>query len=78
MKKDIQYITQLSSADLADIAAVANMSPGIGIKITRNGDSVCIELDRQAIACMMQSFCNQKRIGNDTSIDPRSMDLDLS
>jgi len=72
-----RYITQLTAKDLQEIAAAANMTAGIGIRITRNAENVEIAIDQQALACMIESYCAQKSVPYGSSPDPREMSLDL-
>lgn len=51
-----KYITSLSLSDLKEIAAVANMQAGVGIKLEKKDDVVIMSLDLDALKEMMLSF----------------------
>lgn len=56
MKKGKQYITQITGADLDELAALTNMEPGFCVSIKRDGDKVVIGLDKSALALAINGF----------------------
>ena len=46
MEAKKQYITEITSKDLEEIAAMANAYPGDGIELMRNPDGMEISIDR--------------------------------
>lgn len=56
MKSNIQYITELTREDLAEIAAAVDPVPGFCICITREGGRLKIGIDMNALAMAINGF----------------------
>lgn len=56
MRKDINYLFQLSKEDLREIANAANPQPGFCIEIQKTKDGVTIALDKTALALALNGF----------------------
>jgi len=52
----LKYITQIDAKTLKEISATVNPTPGNGIRIERNDQTVKIEIDQQALKLMMWAF----------------------
>lgn len=59
MKADKEYITQVTAGDLREIAQAANLRPGIGIYVKRNGDALEVGISQEAFKRMVYIFCRQ-------------------
>lgn len=78
MKKGKQYVTQLTGADLDELAELTEMEPGFCIRIERTGDKIIIGIDKSALALAINGFirnggANTSASGcTDISFDPPS------
>ena len=63
-----KYITQLTSQDMADLAAATNLEPGFCIRIDRTQEKIKIGIDETALARAINGFfrnggCNTDAAG---------------
>lgn len=72
---DVQYITQLSRSDLADIRRACNLTPGPAIVIDKLDDGVRISLSAEQLKFLIYSFCRQAWGGLLPSVDIEDIDL---
>ena len=78
MKKGKQYVTQLTGADLDELAELTEMEPGFCIRIERTGDKIIIGIDKSALAQAINGFirnggANTDAVGStDVPFDPPS------
>lgn len=56
MNKNIQYITELTREDLAELAAAVDPVPGFCIRITKEGGRLKIGIDETALALAINGF----------------------
>lgn len=58
MDKDKAYITEISKADLREIAAAANTFAGDGIDVTRTDEGLMISIDRSQFTRWVKTIMN--------------------
>ncbi len=58
MDKDKAYITEISKADLREIAGAANAYAGDGIDVTRTDDGLMISIDRAQFTRWVKTIMN--------------------
>ena len=54
--KPVDYITQITKQDLAELAAVTNLEPGFCISIDRSSGKIKIGIDQVALAQAINGF----------------------
>lgn len=51
-----EYITQITTEDMRELAAVTNLKPGFLIRIDKEGDGIKISVDQTALALALNGF----------------------
>ena len=59
MKIDKKYVTQLSAADMKELAQAANVKVRLPLRIERHEDSVEIYIEENKLKDMLWCFVNQ-------------------
>lgn len=54
--KEKQYITQLTRQDMKEIAAAANLTPGLGLEVERREGALVIGISELALKRMIWTF----------------------
>lgn len=62
MDKNKKYITEITKADLEQLAAAANLHVGEGIDVTPTNDGLEISIDRQKLRRWIQMVIEGKPI----------------
>jgi len=62
MKADKQYITQITSEDLKEIAEAANIHGSDGIILSKDGDGLAVSIDKQALRMWVNEIIKGKEI----------------
>ena len=71
-----KYITQISRDDLAELAALTNLTVGPGIEVSKNADAVKIEVNQSQLRRWMRAFyANGGTTCDIGDIDSISLDL---
>ena len=59
MSGDKQYLTQITSSDLREIARAANLKADFGLQLDVKGDSYVLRIPESAFKRMVYAFCRQ-------------------